>query len=173
PSNALHAGDMLVQLHIDPDPPRAGENLLRIELTDAQGKPVDGAQLGFLYDMPAMGSMPEMKGGGDTRALGGGTYEIKYPLSMLGDWTLTLGIDAPGHPHAELRLKVSPPRKGYTVETRGAMREGAQTIELAPERQQLIGVVYARVERRPLKLTLRASGRADVDETQIKDVVLK
>jgi Cu(I)/Ag(I) efflux system membrane fusion protein len=175
-SGALHAGDMLVQLQVDPDPPRAGDNVLRIELTDAQGKPIDGAQLAFVYDMAAMGSMPEMKGGGDTKALGGGKYEITYPLSMLGDWTLTLGIDAPGHPHAELRLKVSPPHKGFSVETRGAMpaREGgAQTLELALERQQLIGVVYAKVERRPLSLTLRASGRVDVDETQINDVVLK
>src|SRR6202011_3937485 len=68
------------------------------------------------------------------------------------------------------------PRKGYTVETRGATaaREGApKTLELSPERQQLIGVVFAKVERRPLSLALRASGRIEVDETQVHDVVLK
>ena len=175
-SNALHAGDMLLQLALDPDPPRAGDNMLRLELTDGQGKAIDGAKLGFVYDMQAMGSMPEMKGGGDIKATGGGKYEITYPLSMLGDWTLTLGIDAPGHAHAELRFKVSPPHKGYTVETHGAtpaQEGGAKTIELAPERQQLIGVVYAKVERRPLALSLRASGRVEVDETQVSDVVLK
>ncbi|HEX9578763.1 MAG TPA: efflux RND transporter periplasmic adaptor subunit, partial [Myxococcales bacterium] len=175
-SSTLHAGDMLVQLQLDPDPPRAGDNGLRVELTDAQGKAIDGAQLGFVYDMAAMGSMPEMKGGGDVKAMSGGKYQITYPLPMLGDWTLTLGIDAPGHPHAEVRFKVSPPHKGYTVATRGATvsREGGpQTVELAPERQQLIGVVYAKVERRPLSLTLRASGRVEVDETQVADVVLK
>jgi Cu(I)/Ag(I) efflux system membrane fusion protein len=173
---ALHAGDMLVRLSLDPDPPRAGDNALLVELTDAQGKPVDGAQLGFVYDMAAMGSMPEMKGGGDVKAMSSGKYQIIYPLSMLGDWTLTLGIDAPGHPHAELRFKVSPPRKGYTVESRGAMpvREGtAQGLDVTPERQQLIGVVFAKVERRPLSLSLRASGRVEVDETQVHDVVLK
>ena len=42
-----------------------------------------------------------------------------------------------------------------------------------PERQQRIGVVYAKVERRPLSLSLRASGRVQVDETQVADVVLK
>ncbi len=175
-AGALHAGDLLVQLQLDPDPPRAGENTLHLVVMDAQGKPLDGAQLGFVYDMQAMGAMPEMKGGGDTKALGGGKYQIAYPLSMAGDWSLTLGIDAPGHPHAELRLRVAPPRKGYSVETQGAMpqREGsARTLDLSPERQQLIGVVYARVERRPLALTLRASGRVDVDETQVTDVVLK
>jgi len=72
---------------------------------------------------------------------------------------------------------VSPPRKGYTVESRGAgagAREGApQMLEMTPERQQLIGVVFAKVERRPLSLSLRASGRVQVDETQVADVVLK
>jgi Cu(I)/Ag(I) efflux system membrane fusion protein len=175
-STALHAGDFQVKLRLDPDPPRAAENVLHVELTDAQGKPADGAQLGFVYDMPAMGAMPEMKGGGDVKAMGGGKYDVAYSLSMSGDWTVTLGIDAPGHPHAELRLKISPPRKGYLVEARGAMagREGApQILELTPERQQLIGVVYAKVARRPLSLTLRASGRVEVDETQVSDVVLK
>jgi Cu(I)/Ag(I) efflux system membrane fusion protein len=175
-SDALHAGDMLVRLSLDPDPPRAGDNVLNVELQDAQGKPVEGAQLGFVYDMAAMGSMPEMKGGGDVKAMSGGKYQITYPLPMLGDWTLTLAIAAPGHPHAELRFKVSPPRKGYSVESSGSMpaREGtARGIEIAPGRQQLIGVVFAKVERRPLSLSLRASGRVEVDETQVHDVVLK
>lgn len=175
-ADSLHVGDLLVRLQLDPDPPRAGDNILRIELTDAKGKPVDGAQLGFIYDMAAMGSMPEMKGGGDVKAMGGGKYAITYPLSMLGDWTLTLGIDAAGHPHAELRFKVSPPHQGYSVETRGAMpvhEGGARALELAPERQQLIGVVFAKVERRPLSLALRASAHVDVDESRVSDVVLK
>ncbi len=175
-SDALHAGDMLVRLSLDPDPPRAGDNVLNIELQDAQGKPVEGAQLGLISDMAAMGSMPQMKGGGEVKAMNGGKYQITYPLPMLGDWSLTLSMEAPGHPRAELRFKVSPPRRGYTVESRGAlpMREGTtQGIEVAPERQQLIGVVFAKVERRPLNLSLRASGRVEVDETQVHDVVLK
>jgi Cu(I)/Ag(I) efflux system membrane fusion protein len=173
-SDALHAGDLMVRLSLDPDPPRAGDNVLNVELMDAQGKPSDGAQLGFVYDMAAMGSMPEMKGGGDVKAMSGGKYQITYPLPMLGDWAPTLAIDAPGHPHAELRFKVSPQHKGYSVESRGALPEGtAHGIEIAPERQQLIGVVFAKVERRPLSLTLRASGRVEVDETQVHDVVLK
>jgi len=176
-SDALHAGDLLAQIAIDPDPPRAGENVLHVTVNDANGKAVDGARVGFVYDMPAMGAMPEMKGNGETRPLGGGKYDVNYTLSMLGDWYLTLEIDAPGHAPAQLRFKVSPPRKGYTVESRGAgagAREGApQMLEMTPERQQLIGVVFAKVERRPLSLSLRASGRVQVDETQVADVVLK
>ena len=177
PSDALHAGDLLVQIALDPDPPRAGDNVLHVTVKDAQGKPVDGARVGLVYDMPAMGAMPEMKGNGESKPLGGGKYDVSYSLSMLGDWSITLGIEAPGHPPAELRFKVSPPRKGYTVESRGAggaAREGGpQMLEVTPERQQLIGVVYAKVERRPLSLSLRAHGRVEVDETQVADVVLK
>src|SRR5207245_8492775 len=44
---------------------------------------------------------------------------------------------------------------------------------MTPKRHQLIGVVFAKVERRPLSLSLRASGRVQVDETQVADVVLK
>src|SRR5712672_14230 len=176
-SDALHAGDLLVEIALDPDPPRAGDNVLHVTVNDAQGKPVDRARVGLVYDMPAMGAMPEMKGNGESKPVGGGKYDVSYSLAMLGDWTITLGIGAPGHPPAELRFKVSPPRKGYTVESRGAggaRREGGpQLLEVTPERQQLIGVVYAKVERRPLSLSLRAHGRVEVDETQVADVVLK
>jgi membrane fusion protein, copper/silver efflux system len=175
--DALRAGDLLVQIAIDPDPPRAGENVLHVTVKDASGKAVDGARVGFVYDMPAMGAMPEMKGNGETKPLGGGKYDVSYGLPMLGDWYLTLEIEAPGHPPGQLRFKVSPPRKGYTVESRAAgagAREGApQMLEMSLERQQLIGVVFAKVERRPLSLSLRAPGRVQVDETQVADVVLK
>ncbi len=177
-SDALHAGDLLVQIAIDPDPPRAGDNVMHATVKDANGRPVDGARVELVYDMPAMGAMPEMKGSGEAKALGGGKYDVSYSLSMLGDWYVTVEIEAPGHPPAQLKLKVSPPRKGYTVESRslgrGAAREGAPPmLELSRERQQLIGVVFAKVERRPLSLSLRASGRVQVDETQVADVVLK
>ena len=174
PADALHAGDLAVQLRLDPDPPVAGDNTLHVQVDDAGGKPVAGAKVGFVYDMPAMGAMAEMKGGGDTRELGDGKYDVTYSLAMIGDWWLTLAVAAPGHPPVELRIKVSTARKGYVLE-QGASVEGAhaQGIEVSPERQQLIGVVYAKVERRPLALTLRASGRVDVDETQVAEVVLK
>jgi len=176
-SDALHAGDLLVEIALDPDPPRAGDNVLHVTVKDAQGKPVDGARVGLVYNMPAMGAMPEMKGNGESKPVGGGKYDVSYSLSMLGDWYIALGIEAPGHQPAELRFKVSPPRKGYSVESRGAgggAREGGpQMLEMSPERQQLIGVVFAKVERRPLSLSLRAHGRVEVDETQVADVVLK
>jgi membrane fusion protein, copper/silver efflux system len=177
PSEVLSAGDFQVRMRLDPDLPTAGENTLHLSLMDTAGKPVEGAKLGGVYDMPAMGSMPEMKGAGETRALGKGNYQLTYALPMMGDWTLTLAIEAPNHPPAELRFKVSTQRRGYSVEQHPMAPAGegmhVQGIEVSPERQQLIGVAYGKVEKRPLSLTLRASGRVDVDETQVADVVLK
>src|SRR2546430_1198083 len=94
-ADALHAGDLLVQIALDPDPPRAGDNVLHVTVKDAQGKPVDGARVSLVYDMPAMGAMPEMKGNGQSKPMGGGKYDVSYSLLMLGDWYITLGIYSP------------------------------------------------------------------------------
>lgn len=170
------AGDFDVHLALEPDPPTMGENRLRISIRDASGKPVEGAQLGFEYQMPAMGAMPEMKGRGEVKAQGGGLYLVTYPLMMKGDWYVSLGIDAPGHPHASMKLKVSPLRKGLTIEGRAdatAAATGRKGIEISPQRQQLIGVTFGSVEERPLAVSLRAAGRVDVDERKLADVTLK
>ncbi|HEY1907410.1 MAG TPA: FixH family protein, partial [Myxococcaceae bacterium] len=68
---SVSAGDLKVDLVLDPDPPTTGDNRLLVTVRDSAGKPVDGARFAFEYDMPAMGSMPEMKGDGTTHALGG------------------------------------------------------------------------------------------------------
>ena len=46
-------------------------------------------------------------------------------------------------------------------------------ITLTPWQQQLIGVMTAPVERRPLRATIRTVGRVDYDETRLADVNLK
>jgi len=173
------AGDLKVDLALDPDPPTTGDNRLLVTVRDSSGKPVDGARLAFEYDMPAMGSMPEMKGDGTTQALGGGRYHVTYPLQMNGDWTLTLGIEAPGHAPTRLRLMVSPPRKGFSLESGGAPASGVESagegraLEVSPYRQQLVGVRFASVAERELTRALRGFGVVDVDERQLADVTLK
>jgi Cu(I)/Ag(I) efflux system membrane fusion protein len=173
------AGDLKVNLALEPDPPTTGDNRLLVTVRDSSGKPVDGARLAFEYDMPAMGSMPEMKGDGTSQALGGGRYSVTYPLQMNGDWTLTLGIEAPGHAPAHLRLMVSPPRKGFSLESGGApagageSAGGGKALEVSPYRQQLVGVRFASVAERELTRALRGFGVVDVDERQLADVTLK
>jgi membrane fusion protein, copper/silver efflux system len=170
PGRTLQVGDLAVELAVDPDPPAPGENRLRVLLKDAAGQPVDGARLALTARMPAMGAMPEMKGGGEVRAEGGGRYTVTYALAMNGDWSLVLSVDAPGHPTAALRLKVAPPHRGFTVENGAAAAAG---IDVPLGRRQLIGVRFATVAEQPLAATLRAPGRIEVDERKLADVTLK
>jgi Cu(I)/Ag(I) efflux system membrane fusion protein len=168
----VQVGDLTVRLRIDPDPPQSGENRLTATLAAADGKPIDGARLTFVWDMPAMGVMPEMKGNGTVTAKGSGGYLITYPLAMNGDWYLTLSIDAAGHAHQELKMKIATGRPGVSVEQAEAAGGGAG-IRVPLDRQQLIGVRFATVEARPLVVTLRAAGRVAVDERNVADVTLK
>jgi membrane fusion protein, copper/silver efflux system len=173
---AIPSGDYRLHLVLEPDPPTTGNNALLVTVEDAASKPVEGARLSFQYDMAAMGSMPPMKGGGESEALSGGRYRVRYQLPMNGEWMLSLGIEAPGHAPSELRLKIGPPRRGFVVEAGGATGATAgegRPIELSPYRQQLLGLRFATVERRELSRELRGFGQVEVDERQLADVTLK
>jgi Cu(I)/Ag(I) efflux system membrane fusion protein len=169
-------GDLRIGVAVEPDPPRAGDNQLLLTITDASGRPVDGARIAFQDDMAAMGSMPEMKGGGDVKALPGGRYQIDYALAMNGDWSIEIGVDAPARAHQTIGLRISPPHRGFSLEGAAGQGEGAAAggaIEVSAARQQLIGATFATVEERPLTVRLRAVGRVDVDERRLGDVTLK
>ncbi len=180
-SGPVRVGDFLVSAQLVPDPPTTGDNELVLLLKDAQGRPVDGASLDFLVSMPAMGAMAEMRSGGQVSGRRGGIYHVRFPLRMQGDWTIALRISAAGHESTELRLKVSPSRKGVVFESQveaGAPVTAADggvggTLDVSPARQQLIGVTWGRVERRPMPLQLRIPGRVEVDETRLADVTLR
>jgi membrane fusion protein, copper/silver efflux system len=170
-ARSVRTGDLDVTVSVEPDPPQTGENRLLVTLSDLAGQPIGGAGLAFVWDMPAMGAMPEMKGTGQVKAGGAGQYAVSYPLTMNGDWYLTLGIDAPGHPHQDLKMKVATRRPGLAIEPAGTAAGGG--IDVSLERQQRIGVTFDTVERRPLAIRLRAAGRVEVDERNQAEVTLK
>jgi Cu(I)/Ag(I) efflux system membrane fusion protein len=167
----VRLGELSVTVSPTPDPPRTGENRLELTVSGPAGTPVDGAKVAFVWDMPAMGAMPEMRGGGAVKPEGNGRYVITYPLSMDGDWFLTLSIAAPGQASQELKMKVATRRPGIAIEDTGP--DAAHAIVVSPARQQLIGVTFGTVENRPLATTLRAAGRVEVDERNLAEVTLK
>jgi Cu(I)/Ag(I) efflux system membrane fusion protein len=67
--------------------------------------------------------------------------------------------------------------KGMTMESiqkEGKMQEMTPgTVQISPERQQLIGVKFGTVEIRPLEKVIRTVGRIDYDEKRITSVSLK
>ena len=64
--------------------------------------------------------------------------------------------------------------KGLTMESiqkEGKVQEVAPgTVQISPERQQLIGVKFGTVEMRPLEKVIRTVGRVDYDEKRIVTV---
>ncbi len=176
PAQEVPAGDFRVSARPIPDPPTTGDNRLVLTLHDADGHPVDGAHVDFRATMAAMGAMPEMRHAGEVVARGRGVYDVTYPLGMQGDWSVQLRIEAPGHPPAELRFRVAPPRKGlvfFPSAPDTADAGAGPMLDVSVERQQRIGVSWGRVEQRPLTLSLRLPARVEVDETQLADVTLR
>lgn len=77
-----------------PAPPAKQSNVLTLQVTDASGKPVDGATLSVLPYMPDHGHGSSVKP--TVTAKGGGTYEItNVYLPMPGLWRLTVTVQMP------------------------------------------------------------------------------
>ena len=109
------AGTWKLAISVDPDPPQQKGNRLRVVLTDASSaKPVDGATVQLTYDMPAMGSMPEMKGNVETKRTAPGTYEGTLDLPMAGSWTIIVNASS-GATSATARYTLTVGTKGLTA----------------------------------------------------------
>jgi hypothetical protein len=81
-----------LELTTQPDPPRKGNNVFSVRLTDAAGSPITGAQINVTFFMPAMPAMgmASMKTSVDLTDKGGGLYEGAGELGSGGTWQVTL-----------------------------------------------------------------------------------
>jgi len=101
------------QLHIDvttaPDPPRKGNNTVRVKLTGAGGNPVTGAQASVAFFMPAMPAMgmPVMHTSARMVEGTGGTYEAPVELGSGGTWQVTVTVQRGGRTLATKQLSMS------------------------------------------------------------------
>jgi Cu(I)/Ag(I) efflux system membrane fusion protein len=86
-------GDLTLTLSTQPEKTKAGENTLRLRVTDKSGKPVTDAQVSFQYTMAMPGmvlSKAEAKHSKD------GFYETKANFGMAGQWDVTVSVRRPG-----------------------------------------------------------------------------
>jgi len=175
----VKAGTLDVAASNQPDPPRQEGNRLRLDVTDATGAPVDGADVALTYDMPAMGAMAEMKGTLPASSLGQGHYEVAMDLPMGGSWTLIAEIKtATEHAIARYTLTVGTPgltALGGSATAAGAGPGGDQPgmIRIDEARRKTLGIRIGKAARAPMTLDLRAIGRLTYDETRLTDVTLK
>lgn len=88
-------GGLSLTLTTVPENPKAGDALLRLNVTDQVGKPVTNAQVVFVYTMP----MPGMADSKVTaRHIKDGLYEGTVMFGMGGTWMVTVNMTVPGRP---------------------------------------------------------------------------
>lgn len=125
------AGDLSWSLWLDPNPPQQEGNTLWVEVKDARDEPVEGADVTLEYLMPAMGTMPEMRGKGEVEA-GDGFYRIALDLPMGGTWALTLTVSTEeATASGEYSMTVGNRGLRETGSTAGGPGDGADTTVVA------------------------------------------
>lgn len=98
-----------IDLTTDPDPPRKGDNLLRVKLAGKDGSPISGAKVTVTFFMPAMPSMgmAAMKTTVELADKSNGAYEGRGNLGSGGTWQVTLTAQKDGQTIAQRRLNVT------------------------------------------------------------------
>jgi Cu(I)/Ag(I) efflux system membrane fusion protein len=180
------SGGLTIAASLEPEAVRVGENRLELELRDAEGRPVEGADVAVKAHMHSMGAMPAMGGSVPVKELGDGRYAAEFELSMGGTWLVEIEARpragaAPAR--AEGSLTVGVPGLELHAAGGAAAQPGAREtaaggphpaeFALPPGRVQEIGVRSTLVERKPAERSIRALGRVAYDETALADVSLK
>jgi Cu(I)/Ag(I) efflux system membrane fusion protein len=185
-SENYFAGPFKIQVVIDPEQPKVGNNQLKILILNKDDKPVSNAKIKAVAEMPAMGSMPTMYAPAEIINMQTGLYQGQFELPMLGAWPLTLTIDAGAQGQADISFDMGTSRKGLTLSSatpsifastqsteKRATKLQAKTFTVDAYRRQLIGIRTHEVTCIRMVKTLQASAVVTYDKTQLTDINLK
>jgi len=101
------AGDYMVHVTLDKNPPVTGENKMTASIQDTAGAYVTDATVVVEYGMPAMPGMPAMNYKAKTE-LKKNQYMAKLNFSMAGAWNINIKITRAGKTQAvKLNVDVS------------------------------------------------------------------
>jgi len=180
------AGPFKVQVAINPEQAKVGNNHVQILLLNKDDKPVTNAVIKAVAEMPAMGSMPTMYAPAEISNEQMGLYQGQFELPMMGAWPLTLNIDAGAQGQAEISFDMGTSRKGLTFSSatpstfavtgnteKRSTELQAKTFTIDAYRRQLIGVRTEEVTCIQMIKTLQASAIVTYDETRLTDINLK
>jgi Cu(I)/Ag(I) efflux system membrane fusion protein/cobalt-zinc-cadmium efflux system membrane fusion protein len=97
-----------VTFHSIPDPPRSGENMFEVTVKTPAGAPVDDAEVGVIFFMPAMPSMsmPAMRQQFALPRAAAGTYRGPASVAGSGRWQVTVAVTRSGQKLASLQTTV-------------------------------------------------------------------
>ena len=149
-------GNLSVVGTLDPDPPRLQGNSLVLDLVDAAGNPVEGANISVTSLMPAVGAMAQMRGTAKIEADGGGRYRAAFDLQKSGTWTLVVDVHAgAGSGTVQFRLTVGTQGLSAIAGTAAAASTSssapAAATDVSPEAlAKLVGVFSAYESMRAL-----------------------
>jgi|TARA_R110001592_G_scaffold265020_2_gene530563 Cu(I)/Ag(I) efflux system membrane fusion protein len=175
------SGPYRLDVLIEPATPRVGENVLSVVLRNADGEPLENAEIKAVAEMPAMGAMPAMQAPAEMMQIEPGLYRGAFEPFMKGSWPLTLTIQAPGMSARQISFDLATGREGLQLASGAARTDGGDMADEAPpgtvtldnRRRQLIGVKTAEAQTVAMTRTIRAAGRIAYDETRLADVSLK
>jgi RND family efflux transporter MFP subunit len=108
-SDKTVASQLQIDLSTQPSTPRKGANMVRVKLTDPDGKPVAGAQVSVTFVLPAMAAMG-MASQHATAPLadkGNGVYEGSVQLPSSGTWASTVTAQRDGKTIASKQLSLA------------------------------------------------------------------
>ena len=84
-----------VQIDLQVDDLNVGETSLLITLTDAQGNPIEDAQVAVRGDMDHAGMMPVIREPEDVTTDAPGQYRVPFEWTMGGGWIVTVTATLP------------------------------------------------------------------------------
>jgi hypothetical protein len=98
PSDTTSTKPVNIAVSANPNPAMMGDLELVFTITDADGKPIEGATVDVSADHTDMTGMTM---GGAATDQGGGQYAINANFSMSGNWKLTLYVRKDGLDYKE------------------------------------------------------------------------
>ena len=96
--------DLTLSFSTQPEKVKAGENVLRLKITDKAGNPAKDAQVAFQYTMNMQGMVPSKA---EATLSKDGFYETKANLGMQGEWEVTVMVRRSGQKEIQEKFKVA------------------------------------------------------------------
>ena len=95
--------DLTLTLLTQPEKPKAGENVIRLKITNTAGQLIKDAQVSFVFNMTMPGMVPSK---GEGKLSQDGFYETKTMLGMAGQWEVTVIVRRPGQKEIQEKFSV-------------------------------------------------------------------
>ncbi len=179
------AGHYQIQIKLNPEKPKIGNNQLTITLRDGKGYAITSASIEAYAEMPAMGSMQAMREPVSIGNNGSGLYQGLYSLPMNGSWPLSITIESSKFGNAKLMFDMNTSRSGVKLTQATASelspqlrqadvpKEQLATFNVDSYRRQLIGVTTTKVTCQKLQKIIRTDARITYNQSRLTDITLK